>query len=94
MHQLLGVEPSPIGDRNPQLTKLLEELRTTADPEAKDRAYHEISDLLREDQPFAFLYRTAAAHIVHRRVKGLRGPWRANPLLVTEDLWLEDRSEQ
>ena len=86
-------EQSPIGYRNPQLTRILDELRTTADPDARDQAYREMSDLLRRDQPIAFLMRGVSAEVVHRRVKGLRAPWRADPLLFTEDLWLEDRPE-
>ena len=85
----LGVEPSPIGYRNPQFTQLLERMRTMAEPEAQDQACREMSDLLRRDQPFAFLFRWAAPRVVHRRVKGLSTPWRADPLLFTEDLWLE-----
>lgn len=32
------------------------------------------------------------AEIVHRRVKGLSAPWRTDPLLFTEEMWLEDLS--
>ncbi len=79
-----------VGYRNPQLTKLLELARTTADPQAVDHAYREMSDILRTDQPIAFLLPDSTTHIVHRRVKGLDAPWRKDWLLVTEDLWLED----
>jgi len=82
-------EQSPTGYRNPQLTRLFERLRTTADPEAVDQAHREISDLLRRDQPVAILYCPSWATVVHRRVKGLRTLWRADPLQFTEDLWLE-----
>jgi ABC-type transport system substrate-binding protein len=90
-------EPSPIGYRNPQLTKLLARLRTTADPDARDQAHREMSDLLRRDQPIAFLFKyfgASGADVVHRRVKGLSSPWRADPFQFTEDLWLEDQSER
>ena len=43
-----------------------------------------------KDQLVTFLLRLAVLHIVHRRVKGLSAPWQANPLLFTEDLWLEN----
>ena len=86
----LGVQPSPIGYQNQELAKLLDRFRTTADPEAEDRAYRDVSDLLRRDQPFAFLHRMVSPHIVHRRVKGLSAPWRADPLRFSEDLWLEN----
>ena len=79
----------PIGYHNPELAKLLDRLRTTADPEAEDRTYREMSEILRRDQPVAFLHSLVRPHIVHRRVKGLSAPWRADPLRFTEALWLE-----
>jgi hypothetical protein len=50
--------------------------------------------LVRRDQPIAFLFGFATLHIVHRRVKRLSAPWRADPIRFTEDLWLEDRPER
>jgi len=79
------------GYRNPQLTRLLELVRNTADPEAADQAYRTMSDLWRADQPVAFLFLFSRPGVVHRRVKGLTNPWRADPLRFTDDLWLEDR---
>jgi len=46
-------------------------------------------DILRTDQPVAFLIPDFTTHIVHRRVKGLDARWRINLLKFTEDLWLE-----
>ena len=84
-------ERGGVGYRNPRLTRLIELTRTTADPHAVDHAYREMSDILRTDQPVAFLLPDSTTHIVHRRVKGLSAvrPW---PLWFTEDLWLEDGS--
>jgi len=79
-----------IGYRNPQLTRLIEVARTTADPEVIEDAYREMTDLLRRDQPIAFLFGFGTAHIVHRRVKGLSVPSRADPLRCTDDLGLEE----
>lgn len=84
-------ERGRVGYRNPQLTRLIELTRTTADPQAVDQAYREMSDILRTDQPVAFLLPDSSTHIVHRRVKGLDAPGRTDPLLFTEDLWLDDR---
>ncbi len=87
-------EQSLLGYRNPHMTRLLDVLRTTADPEAVDQAHREMSDLLRGDQPLAFLFKNfgrEGAHVVHRRVKGLSAPWRSDPLRFTEDVWLENQ---
>jgi len=83
-----------VGYRNPQLTRLLEVVGITANPEAVDQAYREMTDILHTDQPVAFLFRDAHAHIVHRRVRGLSAPFRTHPLLFTEDLWLEEGNQQ
>lgn len=84
-------EPGGIGYRNAQMTNLVQVARTTADPDALDQAYREMSELLRVDQPVAFLFRRAVPHVVHRRVQGLIDMQRANPLLFAEDLQLEER---
>jgi len=93
LHDHFGEGVRDTGYRNPRLTKLIELTRTTVDPQAVDQAYREMSDILRTDQPVAFLFPEGSTHIVHRRVKGLDAPWRADWLLPTEDLWLEDRDE-
>ena len=67
--------------------------QSTADLHAVDHAYREMSDILRTDQPVAFLFLDSVTRIVHRRVKGLSA-LRPNPLRFTEDLWLEDGSQQ
>ncbi len=82
-------ERAHVGYRNPRLTRLIALTRTTADPRAVDQAYRDMSDILRTDQPVAFLLPDGTTNIVHRRVKGLSAQ-RTNPLLFAEDLWLED----
>ncbi|MGH9366924.1 MAG: hypothetical protein ACRD3M_04535, partial [Thermoanaerobaculia bacterium] len=86
-------EESVLGYRNPRVTRLLDVLKTTAKPDAVDRAYREMSDILRTDQPVAFLLPDRTTAIVHRRVKGLSA-LRPNPLLFAEELWLEDGSHR
>jgi len=83
-------ERAPLGYRHPQLTKLLELARATADPQVWDHAYREMSDILRRDQPVAFLLPDHFTDIVHRRVKGLSAPWRTDPARFWEELWLEE----
>lgn len=78
------------GYRHSQLGRLIQLAEKAADPEVTDRAYREISDLLRADQPVAFLFRAAETHVVHRRVQGLIDLKRANPLLFAEGLRLEE----
>ncbi|MGQ0732279.1 MAG: ABC transporter substrate-binding protein [Acidobacteriota bacterium] len=80
--------------QNAQVAALQELARTTMDPDVRDRAYRGISDILRIDQPITILIPDSGTHVVHRRVQGLDARWRANPLLFSEDLWLDDRAQQ
>ena len=50
--------------------------------------------IFRADVPITFLFPDAQTAIVHRRIQGLRAPWRADPVWYMEDLWVEDRSVQ
>ncbi len=80
--------------QNPQLTRLLEVVGSTADPEVIDNAYREISDILRTDQPVAFLFPHSALSVVHRRVKGLSAGNIPLPFPEVDELWLEEESQQ
>ncbi len=40
--------------------------------------------------PITFLGPRVNVVFAHRRLKGLRSPWRVDPVLHMEELWLED----
>jgi len=84
-------EGSRMGYHNPELVRLLREaVDMGADPEVEDRIYRELWDIFRADLPITFV-RTQIGHVVaHRRIRGLSSPWRAEPNMNMEDLWLED----
>ena len=84
-------EGSRMGYHNPELVRLLREaVDMGADPEVEDRIYRELWDIFRADLPITFI-RTQIGHVVaHRRIRGLSSPWRAEPNMNMEDLWLED----
>jgi peptide/nickel transport system substrate-binding protein len=45
-----------IAYKNPALDKLMEELRVTMDPEKQKVLYHQMHQILHEDQPYVFLF--------------------------------------
>ena len=84
-------EGSPLGYHNPEIVRLLRENADTGgDPEVEDRIYRELWEIFRADLPITFVHTQIRHHVVHRRIRGLSSPWRADPLLFMEDLWLED----
>ncbi len=44
------------GYRNPQVDRLIDELRVTLDPKRQIDLYHKIHRLIYEDQPYTFLF--------------------------------------
>ncbi len=84
-------EGSPLGYHNPELVRLLREVgEMGGDSEGKDRIYRELWEIFRADLPFTFIRTRIHHYVAHRRLRGLSSPWRANPILFMEDLWLED----
>lgn len=42
------------------------------------------------DLPITILLPQVQTHIAHRRIKGLKSPYRPDPVWFMEELWLED----
>ncbi len=81
---------SPLGYRNGKVDELLARLRSTANPEERDSIHREFIRIFQAEAPVTFLGPVAWTSFVHRRLRGLRTPFRANPLQFMDDLWLED----
>jgi hypothetical protein len=45
--------------------------------------------IMQEDLPITFLYKGTYT-VAHRRLRGLSSPWRAEPYMYADQLWLED----
>ncbi|MEA3329083.1 MAG: peptide-binding protein [Candidatus Omnitrophota bacterium] len=56
---------------NPEVDNLLEEGRRIFDEKKRGRVYHQIHQLLYQDQPYLFLYVADALPAVHRRFKAV-----------------------
>ena len=90
--QLVFGEDSLLGYSNPEVIKLIDQAIATADPNEVDRIYGELTGIFRVEQPITYLRPLITTFVVHRRIQGLSTPFRADPLAIMEDLWLEDEN--
>ncbi len=81
---------SPLGYSNPKVIKLIDQAIATADPNENDRIYRELMGIFRVEQPITYLHPWTNAFVVHRRIQGLSTPFRADPVVIMGDLWLEE----
>lgn len=81
---------SPIGYRNSRVWALLEAARRTFHPDSLDAIYRELMPIFQAEIPMTFLH-PGVLHVAARRhVTGLSSPYRAEPTVWMEHLWLED----
>jgi len=78
------------GYDNPEAFQILDRLVTTADPEEVDAHYRRLTEIYRIDPPFTRLIPMTRDWFVHRRIRGLSTPFRADPDTYMETLWVEE----
>lgn len=83
-------EGPPLGYWNARVADRLRSLESVRAPEAEEATYRELSDIMREEAPVTLLHGVVGTYFVHRRVRGLKSPWRADPVWFMEDLWVEE----
>jgi|SRR5579859_25493 len=84
-----------LGYENSKVAALLESAQNTISPSELDRIYQELWFSFETDLPVTFLYPFVHTTVAHRRVRGLGGPYRVDPLRGnTEFLWLDNQTEQ
>ncbi len=88
--ELLRDQRSSIGYRNPEVVALYRRAAEAADADVVDRAFGDLARIIRADNPVTFLCPKVNLQLVHRRIQGLRSPWRTEPMEFMEDLWLDD----
>ena len=81
------------GYYNPEAFEVIDRIWATADPEAQDRLYGRLTEIFRTDLPVTRLIPMSRDWFVHRRIRGLSTPFRADPDRYMEDLWVEDESQ-
>ena len=88
--QWLG-DKARFGYDNPAVAELLASVKETADQDEIDAIYREIMPIIRADLPMTILFPQVQTYVVDRRLRGLESPYRGDPIMFMEDLWLESR---
>ncbi|MCH7559320.1 MAG: hypothetical protein IIB56_17960 [Planctomycetes bacterium] len=78
---------------NPEFDRLLENAYWAPTPDEKDIAVRKLWPIYRTDVPFTFLSPRVRLNIVHRRIRGLKSPNRADPAGFMEHLWIEEEKD-
>ena len=80
---------APVGYRNPEVVRLIDRARATADPDELDAAYRELLAIFAEDAPVTFLFPHTESYFVNRRIHGLEGRYPPDPVQHMEHLWID-----
>ncbi len=89
--QLAFFTENPLmGYTNPKFVALLQQAGETMSPDDINRIYRELWPIFQADLPMTLLCPFASTTVVHRRIRGLSGPYWADPVSHMEELWLED----
>jgi peptide/nickel transport system substrate-binding protein len=83
-------EGSTVGYRNPAVIRLLDQLAAAVDPDLQDELYSELREIFRVDMPVTVLLPFFETFFVHRRIRGLSMPFRADPVMFMDELWIEE----
>ncbi len=89
LNRMFGSD-SFLGYSNPKAADLIRQASRALDPDRIDEIYGELGSILSADLPMTALFPDYEMHVVHRRIHGLRSPFRAVPLRHMEELWIED----
>ena len=81
-----------LGYKNREAHALLEAASATADPGSLDAIYAALAVIFQADPPVTYLYPRVATAVVHRRIRGLASPFRANVSEYLHELWIEERN--
>jgi peptide/nickel transport system substrate-binding protein len=78
------------GYDNPEFERLLETVYWTPTSDERDIAVRRLWPIYSTDMPFTLLSPRVTFNIVHRRIRGLKSPGRADPAGFMEHLWIEE----
>ncbi len=78
-----------IGYRNPEVDRLIEELRVTMDTEKQVELFHKIFRLIYEDQPYTFLFSEKRTGAIDSRIENVKF-YRIRPCTDARE-WYSDR---
>ncbi len=81
---------SSIGYDNPRIFQLHKSAEITADLDKLDNIYRELMAIHSEELPLTFLYPNLYSFVARKYIRGLSSPFRTDPLMYMEYLWIEE----
>ncbi len=84
---------SSIGYDNPRIFKLLKSAEITMDLDKLDNIYRELMAIHSEELPLTFLYPNFYSFVARKFIRGLSNPFRFDPIMCMEHLWIEEEKE-
>jgi peptide/nickel transport system substrate-binding protein len=80
------------GYDNPEFDRLQKGIFSFTTIEEFDNAAKKLWPIFQSDIPWTFLYPKATFNVVHKRIRGLKSPYRSDPFKFLEHLWIEDEN--
>ncbi len=78
------------GYDNPEFDRLLRGMFSLTNLEEFDNAAKKLWPIFQSDIPWTFLYPRVRFNVVHKRIRGLKSPYRSDPGKYLEHLWIEE----
>ncbi len=80
------------GYENPEFERLQKSIFSFTSLEEFDSTAKKLWTIFQADMPWTFLYPEVRFNVVHKRIRGLKSPYRSNPAKYLEHLWIEDKN--
>jgi peptide/nickel transport system substrate-binding protein len=77
------------GYTNPRVQALFDSLQVVADPERRDAIFRALMPIFRDDVPITLLFPQVQTIIASTWVRGLVSPFRSDPVMSAQYLWIE-----
>jgi peptide/nickel transport system substrate-binding protein len=76
------------GYKNPEFDRLQKVIFSLTTLEEVDITARKLWPIFQSDIPWTFLYPTVKFNVAHKRIRGLKSPYRSNPGKYLEHLWI------
>jgi ABC-type transport system substrate-binding protein len=78
------------GYKNPEFDRLQKDIFSCTTLEEFDDTARKLWPIFQSDIPWTFLYPRVRFNVAHKRIRGLKSPYRSDPGKFLEHLWIEE----